>query len=342
MNKLLTLALAVGLVAACGKAGEKNDNKEKTDRKPEEVIWTKSFLSELEFELQNPCMEEEDEPINVFVPRKVCQVDHQWSDTEDQSTLVHHLWKAWSDKRMVGFSDQAMKNQFTFDQAKLLKDTFFTMPMDGTPSTQTFQAFLQSPHEITGFKVQQSISYDKANGRFVWNAAAIGLIRNNDKVLVWFPVSQMPVFVDMNTPDIGWAYSARMNNVFLEADTTETETGDLLAAKNDFIKQFLNSPDLEYYNGIPLKKSTQAERAKSIETSDTIVSFDPKTFEQEVKISKTKLSAEVFNSLTFKTTWAFDSKRGQLMARMDFFRPQIELFNDDPNLKFKISLATCK
>lgn len=85
-------------------------------------------------------------------------------------------------------------------------------------------------------------------------------------------------------------------------------------------------------NEMPL---TKEERLSMLSKTDTIVTFDPETYEEKVMLARTDLNPEIIQQLRLMQTWYWDEKKHRLFIRLDAVAPMIDVTDSYGNFRYQ-------
>ena len=110
-----------------------------------------------------------------------------------------------------------------------------------------------------------------------------------------------------------------------------------------FIKIILNAatsenPEITLYSTIDDKftEALDPDEAAGIGMSiDTIITFDPVTFEEKMKVVRNELNWEDIKRFRIKEVWFFDEETSTMQVRILGIAPLREIFNDQGEFKYE-------
>ena len=241
----------------------------------------------------------------------------------------------------------AISNQLGFGNV----DTIATIDPETLEST--FALVRTNPiFNISSFKIKQWWYYDKSNKRFQSVIKSIAPLRDKldlegnlaeQEFLFWIDMEQ-PVKqnIDFNQSNIVWAKET-INTVTFE---------DTKKIKGNTRKTFKN---LTFQN--PKKGKSQvleneswyAYCAETISTNevnqllsaskDSIVTYDPETFEEQIVVVKNrKVKFKDFKHYRVHQHWYFDKEKNQLASKLITLGPMQEVNNEKGELKYRRAL----
>ena len=84
------------------------------------------------------------------------------------------------------------------------------------------------------------------------------------------------------------------------------------------------------------KNPLTAEEAASIGASvDTIITFDPETFKEEIKVVRNELNVKDIKRFRVKEVWFFDEESSTMQVRILGIAPLREVYDDNDNFRYE-------
>ncbi len=111
--------------------------------------------------------------------------------------------------------------------------------------------------------------------------------------------------------------------------------------ENPFINILLNAAmegEVQLYSTLDDKFTTKLEidEVSSMGSSvDTIITFDPDTYEEKIKVVRNDLNWEDIKRFRLKEVWFFDEETSMLQVRLLGIAPLKEEYDDNGNFKFE-------
>ena len=68
--------------------------------------------------------------------------------------------------------------------------------------------------------------------------------------------------------------------------------------------------------------------------TDTIVTFNPETYEQTTEIKRREINADSIHELRLIQTWYWDDKRHRLSIHLEGVAPMVDVLNDMEEVKY--------
>ncbi len=205
-----------------------------------------------------------------------------------------------------------------------------------------------NPDEIYSVKVRQLLFYRASTGDFeLYTAAFAPMLDRIDgngnfrysMTPFWFklpPYSKIenasrPSLAD---PNIRWAYrmktgtnSPRVDSAATWKDFYPPVMGQLLKRFRTDAKWEVFGPDFE---PIPFRKRADFETR-----ADTVVTFDPESYEEKIIVVKTVLEPADFSHLKLIEDWFWDERRHEFIIRLRGFGPMRDWKNGDGSFRYR-------
>lgn len=233
------------------------------------------------------------------------------------------------------FDDPDLKNRLTPEQlqARLYYlDTVTTFdPLTFQDPVPIIRRFL-TPDDCGRVHVRQLLYYREKTAEFGLQTLALGLAQNDGKVLFWMPVTTPTAPVPaLSDPAVVWARRIGVQNVVVEL-------GDMKPLKqpaSPFLQVFLDrvrkDAGVEIFSGKNWSRPVVGDdRENMYQVVDTIVTFDPETYEEFVRISRVEMNADYLR-LGIVQDWYWDDRRKQLIIRPVAICPLMHQLDGDGN-----------
>lgn len=159
-----------------------------------------------------------------------------------------------------------------------------------------------------------------------------------DDITIRTTVSEHPVlpYQPVREADILWE-----KRIWRVVDTREKVNKPFVAPESPLF-QILSKAALA--GDLPVY-STEDDRFRTRLTSeqinnelyqlDTVIAFDPETFEEKVRIVRNEINWENIKRYRLKESWYFDENTATLKVRILGIAPLVEVYDDEGNFKFE-------
>lgn len=192
-----------------------------------------------------------------------------------------------------------------------------------------------SSRNIKGLRTNQVIYFNQKTNNFETRLIAVApLFRKNSKTpkpLFWIKMNAvLPDNFNINQSNINWATLICPIKHPLEANFME-----VIKSPKDF-----NFKDKLYDQAFNLEKPTQkfygrydpmtkSDLKKAYNSIDTITTFDPTTFEEEIKIVKSEFSPASISQYRLVQEWYYDREKNSLTNRLKAICPLASSKNNE-------------
>lgn len=224
-------------------------------------------------------------------------------------------------------------------------DTFNTFDPKTMQPTKMVSVVQVDPKDVRLFQVKQLIYYSQKDLMFhsIPVAAApvecpvdakTGKLSGEKNVLFWLKINTQLNQPDLNNANIKWAKRIYPNapvdkiKVLKESESLETVIAGMLEGlkkASETVKLYSTfSPDGE-------DLWTPNEVKSLFSSTDTIITFDPKTFEQQMQVVESHLSPENMIGFRLVQDWYWNDQNQDLTARYIAFVPIIQRLDEAGN-----------
>lgn len=226
--------------------------------------------------------------------------------------------------KLTIFSDAKCLQPVSASEALFHTDTVVTFdPETYEEKTMIIHAHYDPYQEVKTWRVREILAYNQKTARWSAQVEAVAPLRiirttEGDSVGIqpffWIPVGQKTIKLSNN--NIVWAKQVKSRapyNYFRIDDGTPVKITD--GFKNPLEHQIkvlgndLKTPFYDYLNEKPL---TPAERSAMLVQVDTVVTFDPETYEEKVQVVRNELNTDDIQQIRLVHQWYWDEKRSRL------------------------------
>lgn len=92
---------------------------------------------------------------------------------------------------------------------------------------------------------------------------------------------------------------------------------------------------IPFYSSGNEKPLTPEDRAHMLATTDTVVTFDPETYEEKITVVHNDLNANNIRNLRLVQIWYWDEKKHRLSICLDAVAPLINVMDSEGNFRFQ-------
>ena len=268
---------------------------------------------------------------------------------ESDHSLIHKLMQEYRDQ-LTYYKDSDLKQSFSpkeFLHQVATVDTVITY--DPETYEQKIEIVINelNPAKISVLRVKQLLYYSKKEMNFKTIPLAIApvLAQYDSKTesykttpICWIKVEEMTKVLDLNDNMIDWA--KRFSRDFpLEDVKVFKEKMKFNAVFELMIKDLRENAGKvilgSSLDGTPMKLFQVRSLGMSV---DTIITFDPSTYEEKIKIVKTKIEAKHVEHFRFWHDWVWDREKKQLAIRQVGFAPRMRVLDENGNFLYQMSL----
>ena len=156
--------------------------------------------------------------------------------------------------------------------------------------------------------------------------------------LYWMPVNDHTNDINLNQENINWA-----TRIYRTFDHTQTKMikgdQDVNEVLNQMMADLRKGPE-KYYLGTIMDEDgiccpmDSAEIANLGNTVDTVISYDPETFEQTVEEVDNKFDPNFVKTFRMIQDWSWDCEKNEVQVKYQGFMPVLDRMDDNGNVFF--------
>ncbi|MGH1339387.1 MAG: hypothetical protein ACRBFS_24925 [Aureispira sp.] len=256
--------------------------------------------------------------------------DALYGEPKQLSTLMLNLEAS----KVSIYKTADLKKEYSkeeYEEAKTTVDTIITFDPETYEEIVQIVVFEFKEQDVKVFKVKQIIYYNSKTKQLgvlpVAIAPMLTLLDNRGKVnghqpLFWLAVKD--VQKRLNLKNRAYDYAIRMTRNIREQDMTLIKgKGSLGEMVTDMVEDGKKHPqNTKFYHTMGYMQAMTEEEVVNFGTSiDTIITFDPETFEEIVQVVSDKFEAKEVKSVRLVQDWAWDQKQQQLNIRLIAYAP---------------------
>lgn len=318
-----------------------------------DVIWAAEIT--LEFIVEPEYAGITVDSLNSSVPLKILNAN-PGEIVPDQNTLASRLldlaengpWPVYLDPKDATPLSKAerLKRLFTFDtitvtdvETRLLKNVAVHNDLD--------------PTQLQRVRVRQLLYYRAKTAEFEVFTLGFAPIINRtvsygevDVFLYsytpfWFKSPQAKgkkaAYPDLNSRDITWARRLKTmaNDVRLDSLRPFKDLRQPLS--QELVSRFRDDPAYAAVNS-DWSPILPPERNKLIFKADTVITFDPETYEEKVEVVKSEITGQEIGGLRLMEDWFWEEKSKNLVMRLYAFAPMVEIKDSEGNFRYLLPL----
>ncbi len=219
------------------------------------------------------------------------------------------------------------------------------------PSNQAIHEYVDA-YAIQRVNVRQLLFYRKSRDEFdVYTLAFAPVFLKNFSVCdscgylyspFWF---KMPPFskkqhakkMDLDDPKITWARRLKTRSFLPGLDSLwywKVFKNFEQPIVQRLIDRVLKDAQYEIHESLDWKPITGAARRDLFFSTDTVVTFDPETYEEQLKVIKNERRGEELMQLDLQQDWFWDDRRKQLIIKLNAFAPLLKVTDDEGNFRY--------
>jgi hypothetical protein len=283
---------------------------------------------------------------NTFVSLKIQQFNINNQIQLKEISLAQQFLNLKENSNFKLFKDAELKEALSYTgyqkaiNERSIDTTFIPQP-DGTVRAGFIKINGVYANEIKLFRVKQILHYNKKTNELDLTPIAIApvfCVYNKDGELTsthplfWMPIQDIAQETDLNLASINWA-----KRIIRSIDTEEVtvikgkETlAEILRVVLDGFAETPNSSKIRHtYGNLPLMSPAEVKKINS--GIDTIITFDPVTFEEVVSEVKNTITPETMHNVRIIQDWVWNKETQKLSIQLVAFAPIIKIYDNKKN-----------
>jgi FtsZ-interacting cell division protein YlmF len=259
--------------------------------------------------------------------------------------IYDNILKDITDNRQECYADEQLRSRLDADEvrSRLSKlDTVVTFNPENYEERVQIISNDINVEDIIGLRARVVYFYDNQKHSFGTRLLAYApLVRilkeynweGEYAPLIWVKASTPPVKKLQKTlasKDVNWAVEVKPQMKIPRFD--EFKTMKRKMDLPDIVYNEIKKPGKTCYD-YEMKALSLNDIEKSIVRSDTVVTFDPETYEEKMRIVNYD-GTDKIQSLNFIYVWYYDTKRRQLAMQTTFSIPLMSVVDDQGNFRF--------
>lgn len=308
------------------------------------IPWVASFSYEYRFDMQ----EEQYGENNGVLLTKFLMDPNEYPFHTPKFWLRHHLINNAEEGAYKCYADSAMTMPLSPGEVMGLMaflDTILTI------NPQTYEEQIQivrneiKLEDLQGIHTRQILYFDQKSNCFNTKLVSIApMFKAFDapdaKPLFWIKMDQaFPDDYDVHQPEISFAALTRINAPFVQLQNLKVLKDEIgqpfpLVLYNQAVQQLRPIDSNEeggYGRAFPLSRMEIEEKYNRV---DTILTFDPLTYEETIRISGYEIKPESIDKFRFIQEWHYNDKTRQLHQRLLAIAPVYAMRDDNGNFKY--------
>ncbi|MBK7937060.1 MAG: hypothetical protein IPJ82_08170 [Lewinellaceae bacterium] len=211
-----------------------------------------------------------------------------------------------------------------------------------------------NPYEtFKGWRLKQILAYHRKSATWTTTVEAIAPVitvrdMNGDSVgthpLFWFrPESKRQ---KLTSNSVVWAKSFRSRQAGTYVVIDKTKPVKITEGFQNPVPHLLKvmETDLKkpFYSTLDNKPLTPPERMSMLARTDTVVTFDPETYEEKVRVVRNDINADHIKELGLYQTWYWDERRNRLSICLDAVAPIRNVIDSMGNFRYSVPMFLMK
>lgn len=251
-----------------------------------------------------------------------------------------------NDRKYKAYKTHELKETYTNKEISSMIasiDTIVTFDPETFEKVKQVMVRAMNPKDIKIFRLKQTIYYDYAKQQFMTVPIAIApmLEKRNDKgesegmsPLFWVEVGSLTETPNLNDPNITWAKRMYRNCQFEEVETFKKDKSkaEIIEGMGTHFRKNAKTVELASTfdaDGNIMMKEKEKEAFGA--TIDTIITFHPTTFEENVSVVQNRLNGKDIDEIRLLQDWIWNEKEQKLYIRHAGFALIIKRYDDAGN-----------
>lgn len=283
---------------------------------------------------------------NTAISLKIQQQPTKQSIHLNELRLAELLLRIPSNTAIKFFKDPALKESLNYaDYHKITQeenpDTVFVSQADGTQKIGGIFNRQLYPNDVKLFRVKQILSYNIKTNQLDLIPIAIAPLAakyNKEQQLVsttplfWVPIQEVMQAIDLNQSSINWA--KRMTRSIDTDEVTVIKGKESFAEiLNKSLNHYAKNPNSsKLYNTYGDMSPMSTKQVKNINSGiDTIITFDPQTFEETVSVVTNKATPETMHKIRIIQDWVWNKETKSISIQFVAFAPILKRYDSKQN-----------
>lgn len=253
--------------------------------------------------------------------------------------LAHLVFDAAVDKKLPVFRDAECTVPVEAYEAYPGPGMDTIMGFDPETYEQKAQIVWKEPNiegDFVGWRLRQILYYNAKKAVWGTQVVAVAPLMHSSKLdtasplrpIFWFKANEKPQ--SLSSDDIVWAKQVTVQQTLAAMPDNILQRGPkIIHPVADLWRQIKSNPDLTLYDTNNQQPLTAAERWQLTRVGmDTIVIFNPETYEEKVKVVPYELKTDDMDQLRLIQHWYWDERRGQLSVTLEAVGVLIKTFDE--------------
>ena len=207
------------------------------------------------------------------------------------------------------------------------------------------------PYSLTFVRVRQLLYYRASTDAFSLYTLAVAPVFRKTfgpdctgrYVPFWFKWSDPASGKRLKTPrlddpGIDWARRLTTIDNMPLLDSLRSFKDIRRPVMQQWLRRITNDPGYALLDGFDWAPISPEQRSSVLFRSDTVVTFDPETYEEATKIVRLDVLPEDIVQVKLMQDWYWDERRQRLVARLVAFAPVVEAKDEEGNFRYRKAL----
>ncbi|MCB9354811.1 MAG: hypothetical protein H6575_09625 [Lewinellaceae bacterium] len=257
--------------------------------------------------------------------------------------LTELVFQAVRSGHLAVYLDEACAQPAFPEQVLYSQDTILTFDLETYEEKKQVVQNEWCPH---AWRLKQVLAYHRKPA--LWSTrveaiAPLGVIRNMSgdsigiKPLFWFkPANKRP---RIRTKGLVWAKKILGRQDGATVPVTSARPVKVSVGYQNPVPHFLEVMKNDYrkpfYDNWNERLLTPAERSGMLSRADTVIVYDPETYQETAAIVRNDLNINNIRELRLLQSWYWDERRSCLYICLDAIAPLLDVFDHEGNFRYK-------
>ncbi len=261
---------------------------------------------------------------------------------EDPEMLMSRLFRVMMEGRWPLADGRDPGNLISVEDALRSLTQIDTMPSFNQVTNEfKFSVFRNElgPWNCPHVRVRQLLIYREKTAEFEVVTRAIGPALPNGRTLFWLILPEAaqtakPAQMNLDNPEIIWARQIRTYGASPEITGLRSLKRPDLPLMRVFLHRVRTDTAVLVYDVTGNQRLSVDDRESMYLRSDTLVTFDPETYEESVQVYSNTVKPEDIHQICLIENWIWDEKRHLLYTRLVAVAPLADVRNSLGEIQF--------
>ena len=261
---------------------------------------------------------------------------------EDPELLVARLFRIMTEGRWPIADGGDPDNLISVDDALQSLIQLDTIPTFNQVTNEfKFSVFRNEigPWNCPFVRVRQLLIYRDKTAEFDVVTRAVGPVLPNGKTVFWLILPEAaqtarPAVMNLDNPDIVWARQIKTEGASPDIAGLRSLKRPDLPLMRVFLHRVQTDSAVVVYDASGSRRMPVADRQNMYNRTDTLVTFDPETYEESVLLYSNTVKPDQIHQVRLIENWMWDEKRQLLYVRLVAVAPLAEVRDSAGELRF--------